>query len=127
MARAKVHKEAFIHDHDIREQLLKKAAESVGKTYNKFHIDVTYQYAPLNMTNTDHKPSCGLKPFDATAVHEDQLSWGEEIEHFPVELQMFNPPGGENRPERAIGHLRYGGKLVVDYRQEPVQIFQACR
>ena len=54
-------------------------------------------------------------------MHEDQLSWGEEIEHRPIELLMFNPPGGENPAKRAIGHLRYDGKLVVDYRQEPVQ------
>ena len=34
---------------------------------------------------------------------------------------MFNAPAAENQPKKAIGHLLYDGKLVVDYRQEPVQ------
>ena len=56
-------------------------------------------------------------------MHEDQLSWGEDIKHRPVELRMFDPSGGENEPKKAIGHLKYDGKLVVDYRHEPVQAF----
>ena len=123
MARANVRKDAFIYHHDIREQLFKKAAGSVGGTYGKFHISITYPRAPLTLTDADHEPLCGLKPFDVTAVHEDQLPWGEDIEHRAVELLMFDPSGGESEPKKAIGHLKYDGKIVVDYRQEPVQTF----
>ena len=92
-------------------------------TYGKFHINVTYHRTPPTLTDAGHEPSSGLKPFDVTAVHENQLSWGEDIKHRPVELLMFDPFGGENEPKKAIGHMKYDGKLVVDYRQEPVQNF----
>lgn len=36
---------------------------------------------------------------------------------------MFNLPGGGNAAKRAISHLKYDGKLVVDYCQEPLQNF----
>ena len=56
-------------------------------------------------------------------MHEDQLPWGEDIERRAVELLMFDPSGGESEPKKAIGHLKYDGKIVVYYRQEPVQEF----
>ena len=62
-----------------------------------------------------------IEAFDITAVHEDQLSGRDDIRHRPVELLMFDLSGTENEPKKTIGHLKYDGRLVVDYRQKSVQ------
>lgn len=58
-----------------------------------------------------------------TAVHEDQLSWGKDIKYRPVDLLSFNPPPAENMSKKAIGNLKYDGKLLLDFRGQPIRDF----
>lgn len=46
----------------------------------------------LTLRYVEHKPSSVSAPLDATAVHKDQMSWGEDFEHRPVEMLAFHPP-----------------------------------
>ena len=60
-----------------------------------------------------------------TAVHEDQLSWGEHIKHRPVELLSFHQPSANKASKNATGNLRYDGKLLLDFRGEPLRDFSS--
>ena len=60
-----------------------------------------------------------------TAVHEDQLSWGEDIKHHPAELLSFYPPTVVSVSEKAIGNLKYDGKLLLDYCGKALRDFSS--
>lgn len=111
----------MFHHIEIRQQLPAKATILVGSTYGNIHI--SYHPAPLTLSHTDVKPSYGSKPLDVIAVREDQMSWGEDIKHCPVELLTFYPPGAENISKIAIEHLKYDGKSVVDFRTQHLKDF----
>lgn len=60
---------------------------------------------------------------DVTAVHKDQLSWAKEIGHHPTELLSFYPPTAKNVSKKAIGNLKYDGKLLLDVNGNAVRDF----
>lgn len=60
-----------------------------------------------------------------TAVHENQISWGKDGKHRPIELHLFNPPTAENLPTKAIGHLKYDGKLLLDFNGKRLRDFRS--
>lgn len=104
-----------------RKELLTQAAKAVGTTYGNIHRNC--HHAPLTLRHTDHEPECGSAPLDMTAVHEDQLSWGKDIKHHPAELLSFYPPTVVSVSEKAIGNLKYDGKLLLDYRGKALRDF----
>lgn len=120
-ARANAHEDKEIFHHDHRKDLLAQAAEAVGATYGTFHGNC--HHAPLTLRHTDYEPSRGSTPLDVTAVHKDQLSWGGDIRHRPVELLSFYPPAAENVSNKAIGNLKYDDKLLLDFRGKPLKDF----
>ena len=71
----------------------------------------------------DQKPKFESTPLDVTAVHEDQLSWGEDIKHRPGELLFFHRPTAENVSKKEIGCLECDGKVLLDFRGEPLRDF----
>lgn len=58
-----------------------------------------------------------------TAVHKDQLSWGRDINHRPVELLSFDPPNAHRMSKKAIGSLKYDGKLLKDFDGKSLRDF----
>ncbi len=76
-----------------------------------------------DLVRIDHEPSCGSAPFDETAAHEDQLSWGEDIEYRPGDLLSFNKPTVDNVSRGKVEDLRYDGKLLLDFSGEPIRNF----
>lgn len=51
------------------------------------------------------------------------MPWGEDIKHCAVKLLTCYPPGAENISKKAIKHLKYDGRSVVDSRAEHLKGF----
>lgn len=114
-------KDEALYHHEHREELIAQAATAVGATYG--NILGKNDKASLTLRNVDREPSSGSTPLDVTAVHEDQLSWGEDMEHRPDDLLRFYPPTAGNVSRKAIENLKYDSKLLLDFRGNPVRDF----
>ena len=110
-----------LYHHEYREELIAQAAAAVGATYGNI-ISKNHKVS-LTLRHVDCEPSSGSTPLDVTAVHEDQLSWREDIEHRPVELLTFYPPTAGNVSRKAIENLKYDSKLLLDFRGKPIRDF----
>lgn len=93
-----------LYHHEDRKELIAQAAAAVGATYG--NILSKNHKASLILRHVDYEPSSRSTPLDVTAIHEDQLSWGEDMEHRPVELLTFYPPTAENVSKKAIENLK---------------------
>ena len=120
-ARANAHEDKAIYHYEYRKELLAQAATAVGATYGNTHRSC--HHLCLTLRRTDHEPTCGSTPLDVTAVHPNQLLWGRDIKHRPVELLLFNPPTASDLSKTAVETLKYGGKLLLDFREKPVRDF----
>ncbi len=64
-------------------------------------------------------------PLDMTAVESTQTSWDmTDRRHWPDELTLWNRPTPWTRPTYNIGILRYKGRVVLDWEDQPIRNFR---
>lgn len=59
-----------------------------------------------------------------TAVHKDQLDWGEDYQNRHGILKLFNKPRDHADPKTSVGALMYKGLIVLDWEEMPVKEFE---
>ncbi len=64
-------------------------------------------------------------PLDMTAVESTQTTWDmTDRRHWPDELTLWNRPTPWTRPTYNIGVLRYKGRVVLDWEDQPIRNFR---